>query len=66
MPKVRAITEMFHGGSRRKKGAVFDVTDAQLAEAAKRFKDRGIRPRFELVPPAKPAPKPAQDTSDIA
>lgn len=63
MPKVRARKDMFHGGQRRRRGDVFDITDGQLAEAKKRYVERHINPAFELIPTAKPAPA---DTSEIA
>ena len=62
MPRVRARKDIFHGGTLRKKGEVFDVTDGQLAEAKKRYKERNIPPAFELVT----KPKPVEDESAIA
>lgn len=54
---------MFHAGSRRRKGEVFDLPDSLIAEARKRLKERNIKPAFELVPEPKGK---AADTSDIA
>lgn len=65
MAKVRALEMMFHGGTRRRKGEVFDLPDSLVAEARKRLKERNIRPAFELVPEPKTKPA-ATDTSDIA
>jgi len=61
MPKVRALKPMFHGGSLRPIGAVFELTDEQVKNAAERLKDRQIRPAFELVPVAKTKAAPASD-----
>jgi hypothetical protein len=64
MAKVRALEMMFHAGSRRRKGEVFDLPDSLVTEARKRFRERNIKPAFELVP--EPKGKAAPDTSDIA
>ena len=61
MPKVRAVEMVFHGGRRYRRGETYDITQGQLAEAAKRFKERGIKPCFEMVPVAKPKPEAVDD-----
>lgn len=61
MPTVRARVATFHNGTFRTPGSTYEITDAQLATAKARWKDRQIRPAFELV--VKPAPK--VDTSDL-
>lgn len=57
MPQVRAVKPMFHNAQRRRIGEVFDITDAQLAHAKKRWTEKKIRPAFELVVPKKPEPE---------
>lgn len=62
MPKVRAKVATFHGGTFRPPGSQYEITDAQLEHARKRWKDRQIRPPFELIIQAAP---PKVDTSDL-
>jgi hypothetical protein len=63
--KVRARKTLFHRGTRVYEGEVFEVTPAQLAHTRARYKDRQIDPPYELVAPAKPAPKDDKDVADL-
>lgn len=57
MPQVRAVKPMFHNAQRRRIGEVFEITEAQLAHAKLRWKEKQIRPAFELVITKKPEPE---------
>lgn len=61
MVKVRALELVFHAGRRYRRGETYEITQAQLEEAVKRFKTRQIKPCFELVPVPKPKPQAVDD-----